>query len=122
MLCPVAAGWPSPAEDYVEDTLNLHKYAVKNEAATYFVRAAGDSMTGAGIHSGDILVVDRSVEARPGKVVLAAVEGEMTVKRLVRHKGRLLLKPENPEYKALDITDNEDVAIWGVVTYVLHAL
>lgn len=121
-LCPVSAGWPSPAEDYIEDTLDLHAFAVRNPPATFFLHASGDSMLGAGIHDGDILVVDRSIQAVPGKVVIAAVEGELTVKRLVKAGGRLLLAPENPEYDAIDITRHEDTCIWGVVTYVLHAL
>ncbi len=133
-LHQVAAGWPSPAEDYIEGTLDLHKYAVRNEAATFFFRASGPSMQGAGIFDGDILVVDRSREATSGKVVIAAVEGELTVKRLLRERGergeygeggkggRVLLVPENPEFLPLDITHQEDAYIWGVVTYVLHAL
>ena len=88
-LCPIPAGWPSPAEDYVEDTLDLHKFAVRNEAATFFLRASGDSMTGAGIHDGDILVVDRSISPVSGKVVIIAIDGELTVKRLVKKGKRL---------------------------------
>lgn len=121
-LCPVAAGWPSPAEDYIEDTLDLHKYVVRNEPATFFLHASGDSMIGAGIHDGDILVVDRSITAVPGKVVIAAVDGELTVKRLVKKRNRLLLMPENPNYTPIDITRHEDTCIWGVVTHVLHPL
>lgn len=121
-LCPVVAGWPSPAEDYVEDTLDLHKFAVRNEPATFFLHASGDSMLGAGIHDGDILVVDRSITAVPGKVVIAAVDGELTVKRLVKKGGSLLLMPENPDYAPIDISRHEETHIWGVVTYVLHSL
>ena len=121
-LCPVPAGWPSPADDYIEDTLDLHKFAVRNEPATFFFHASGDSMIGAGIHDGDILVVDRSITAVPGKVVIAAVDGELTVKRLVRKGKHLLLMPENPDYTPIDITLHEDAGIWGVVTYVLHSL
>ena len=121
-LCPVAAGWPSPAEDYTEGTLDLHKYLVKNNPATFFVRAAGDSMLGAGIHDGDLLVVDRSVEPTPGKVVIAALEGELTVKRLVKRGRHVLLAPENPAFTEIDVTGKEDAHIWGVVTYVIHDL
>lgn len=121
-LCPVTAGWPSPAEDYIEDTLDLHKFIVRNEPATFFLRACGDSMLGAGIHAGDILVVDRSITAIPGKVVIAAVDGELTVKRLVKKRNRLLLMPENPDYLPIDITRHEETCIWGVVTYVIHSL
>lgn len=117
-----SAGWPSPAEDYVEDTLDLHSYAVRNQTATYFLRAGGDSMTGAGIFQGDILVVDRSLNIIPGKVVIAAIEGEVTVKRLVKRGNRLFLSPENSTYAPIDITGRDDVVFWGVVTNVLHRL
>jgi len=122
LLCPVPAGWPSPSEDYIEDALDLHKLAVRNPASTYFVKALGHSMIGTGIHDGDLLVVDRSQEARPGKVVIAVVDEELTVKRLIKRGGRLILAPENPEYPEFDITGRDDVALWGVVTYVLHQL
>ena len=122
LLCPVAAGWPSPAEDYIEGTLNLHEHLVRNGPATFFVKAGGDSMIGAGIHEGDLLVVDRSLASRPGRVVIACLEGEFTVKRLEKRGKRLFLVPENPAYEAIDITEREDVAIWGVVTNVIHPL
>ncbi|MBO4335567.1 MAG: translesion error-prone DNA polymerase V autoproteolytic subunit [Desulfovibrio sp.] len=119
---PVQAGFPSPAEDDVESRLDLHSYCVKNPAATFFLRACGDSMIGAGIHSGDLLVVDRSAEAAHGRIVIAAIEGELTVKRLCRRQNRVLLLPENPAYPEIDITEREYVYIWGVVTYVVHSL
>lgn len=121
-LTPVEAGFPSPAEDYLDSRLDLHQYMVRNEAATFFLRAHGESMLGAGIHDGDLLVVDRSVEAVHRKVVIAALDGELTVKRLLRHEGRVLLAPENPQFAPIDITENECVHIWGVVTYVVHKL
>lgn len=121
-LSPVKAGFPSPAEDYVDRKLDLHEYLVHNRAATFFLRAQGDSMLGAGIHDGDLLIVDRSVEAGHDRVVIAALDGELTVKRLVRRRGRVLLAPENPDYPEIDITEREYVHIWGVVTYVVHKL
>ena len=121
-LCPVPAGFPSPAEDYIEDTLDLHKYVVRNSIATFFMRASGESMIGAGIHDGDILVVDRSLSPVSGKVVIAAIDGEFTVKRLRKRGGRVLLLPENSQYEPIDITDHENTTIWGVVTFALHAL
>ncbi|WP_458401047.1 LexA family protein [Mailhella sp.] len=121
-LSPVKAGFPSPAEDYVDRKLDLHEYLVHNRAATFFLRAQGDSMLGAGIHDGDLLIVDRSIEAGHDRVVIAALDGELTVKRLVRRKGRVLLAPENPDYPEFDITEREYVHIWGVVTYVVHKL
>jgi DNA polymerase V len=121
-LSAVAAGFPSPAEDYVDRKLDLHEHLVKNQAATFFLRAAGDSMIHAGIQDGDLLVVDRSVDAANGSVVIAAVNGELTVKYLARRKGRVLLVPANEEYPEIDITEQEDTVIWGVVTYAIHKL
>lgn len=122
LLCPVPAGWPSPSEDYIEDQLNLHTLLVKNPAATYFLRAMGESMIGAGIHDGDLLVVDRSKSPQSGKVVIAIIEGELTIKRLVKRNSRILLVPENPDFPEIDITGREDASIWGVVTSVVHNL
>ncbi len=122
LFSAVPCGFPSPAEDYMERGLNLHEHYVRNPAATYFVRAIGESMIDAGIHSGDLLIVDRSLEARSGRVVIAAVDGELTVKRLMRGNGRVLLMPENPDYSPIDITEHEDATVWGVVTEVIHDL
>lgn len=120
--CKVQAGFPSPADDYMEGKLDLNKHLVKHPTATFFVRAAGESMLGAGIHPGDILVVDRSLEARNGKIVIAAVDGELTVKRLSKTSRGTALLPENDNFDPIEISDNNDVVIWGVVTNVLHAV
>ena len=119
-LAPVEAGFPSPAEDYLDRRLDLHQHLVRNEAATFFLRAHGESMLGAGIHDGDLLIVDRSIEPAHRKVVIAAVDGELTVKRLLYREGRVFLAPENPQFEPIDITESEFVHIWGVVTYVVH--
>ena len=121
-LAPVEAGFPSPAEDYLDCKLDLHQHLVRNEAATFFLRAHGESMLGAGIHDGDLLIVDRSMDAGHRKVVIAALDGELTVKRLLHREGRVLLAPENPHFEPIDITESEFVHIWGVVTYVVHKL
>ncbi len=121
-LNPVSAGFPSPADDYVEEQLNLHSYLVRNPAATFFLRAQGESMINAGIHHGDLLIVDRSLEAAHGRVVIVALDGELTVKRLVRRERKVLLLPENPDYAPIDITEREHVHIWGVVSHVIHKL
>ena len=121
-LAPVEAGFPSPADDYLDRRLDLHQYLVRNEAATFFLRAHGESMLGAGIHDGDLLVVDRSIDPVHRKVVIAALEGELTVKRLLHRGGRILLAPENARFEPIDITESEFVHIWGVVTYVVHKL
>ena len=118
----VAAGFPSPADDYVEKNLDLNELLVQKPAATFFVRAQGESMLGAGIHSNDILVVDRSLEVVPGKVVICAINGELTVKRLERVNEQWQLKAENPAYADIVIHDELELVIWGVVTNVIHAL
>lgn len=111
-LSKVQAGFPSPAEDYVEKTLDLNDF-ITHPAATFFVKADGDSMTGAGIYSGDLLIVDRSLEAKHRQVVIAVVDGEMTVKRLIKGSGCWFLKPENPDYPSIEMKDGDE--IWGVV-------
>ncbi|MBQ9453187.1 MAG: translesion error-prone DNA polymerase V autoproteolytic subunit [Desulfovibrio sp.] len=121
-LSPVEAGFPSPAEDYLDKQLNLHTHIVKHEAATFFLRAHGLSMINAGIHDGDLLVVDRSIAAEHNRIVIAALDGELTVKRLMRRRDSVLLVPENPDFPEIDITEREHVHIWGVVTYVVHKL
>ena len=121
-LAPVSAGFPSPAEDYIEGRLDLNKHLIKHPAATFFVRVAGDSMTGAGIHPGDILVVDRSLEPRDASVVIAVLDGELTVKRISRREGRLYLVPDNCLYQPLEILEGMEFEVWGVVTSVIHSL
>jgi len=118
----VPAGFPSPAADYEEDKLVLNKHLVKHPAATFFVRVAGDSMIGAGIHAGDLLVVDRSLEPRNKSVVIAVVNGELTVKRFRIHNNKITLEPENESYCALEITEDTRFEVWGVVTSVIHKL
>jgi DNA polymerase V len=118
----VAAGFPSPADDFVEKSLDLNELMVKYPAATFFVRADGDSMIGAGIHSNDILVVDRSLRPTSGKVVICALNGELTVKRLKTQKGRMVLTAENPDYMDIVINPDMDAVIWGIVTHVIHLL
>ncbi|MDR3044183.1 MAG: translesion error-prone DNA polymerase V autoproteolytic subunit [Desulfovibrio sp.] len=122
LLTRVAAGFPSPADDYLDRPLDIAEHLIRHPEATFFLRAQGQSMTGAGIHDGDLLVVDRAVEPVHNKVAIVAVDGELTVKRLHLRAGRVVLLPENPDYEPLDITGRDDVHVWGVVTYVVHAL
>lgn len=119
-LATVPAGFPSPAEDYIDRKLDLNEHLVRHPAATFFVRVDGDSMRDAGVASGDILVVDRAVEARDGRIVIAALDGELTVKRLGRRNGRPLLVPENPDYAPVEVAPEASFEIWGVVTYIIH--
>lgn len=118
----VSAGFPSPAGDFMEGKLDLNEYLIKNPPATFFVRVTGDSMIGAGIHPDDLLVVDRSIDPKSGKIVIAVIDGELTVKRLIL-EGRgnnVFLVPENPSYRPITITEDMSFHIWGVVTYVIH--
>lgn len=118
----VAAGFPSPATDYVEGMLDFNDLLVNEAATTFVVRAEGESMLGAGIFPGDFLVVDRSLVARPGDVVIAALDGDFTVKSLRQEEGRFVLAPENPAYPVIAVDENSELSIWGVVTFVLHGL
>ena len=121
-LASVSAGFPSPAEDYIEGRLDLNRYLIKHPAATFFVRVAGDSMIGAGIHPGDILVVDRALEPQDSNVVIAVVDGELTVKRISQRGGKLFLVPDNQAYEPLEILEEMEFEVWGVVTSVIHNL
>jgi DNA polymerase V len=118
----VPAGFPSPAADYEEDKLDLNRYLIKNPAATFFIRVTGYSMMGAGIYSGDLLIVDRSLEPRDKSVVIAIIDGELTVKRIRIRKKKITLEPENTNYSVRQITEDTDFQVWGVVTNVVHAL
>jgi len=118
----VPAGFPSPAADYEQDRLDLNKHLVKNPAATFFVRVTGDSMIGAGIHHGDLLVVDRSLEPRDKNIVIVVLDGEITVKRIRLRRGKIFLEPENEKYFTQEISENNEFEVWGVVTNVIHKL
>jgi DNA polymerase V len=125
MSCPtytstISAGFPSPADDYIENNLDLNAMVVKHPAATFYVRVEGDSMKDAGIQSGDLLVVDRAVEAVDGKIIVAILNGEFTVKRISIKGKRIQLVPENPLYSPIEIAEGSDFQVWGVVTYVIH--
>lgn len=118
----ISAGFPSPADDYIETALDLNTYLIRNPPATFMVKVSGDSMTGAGIHDGDILVVDRSEEPSHGKIVVAVLDGELTVKRLLMKDGRILLAPENPRYQTITVAAEQDLHVWGVVSGVVRRL
>jgi len=116
----VAAGFPSPADDFIDRPLDLNEYLIGNPSSTFFVRVSGDSMQGAGIHHNDILIVDKSLKAGMGQVVIAVLDGEMLVKRLKRVKEKVFLMPENDKFAPIEINEDRDCAVWGVVTYVIH--
>jgi DNA polymerase V len=118
----IAAGFPSPADDYVEDRIDLNQHLIRHKEATFFLRVKGESMLSAGIHDGDLLVVDRALDPVDGKIVIAVLDGELTVKRLERRKGKIRLLPENPAFPPLEVKNEQDLVIWGVVTHVIHGL
>jgi DNA polymerase V len=119
-LATAPAGFPSPAEDYIDKKIDLNEHLVRHPAATFFVRVDGDSMRDAGVASGDILVVDRALEPKDGSIVVAALDGELTVKRLRRRDGKLFLVPENPDYQPVEVAPEASFMVWGVVTYIIH--
>jgi DNA polymerase V len=118
----VPAGFPSPAADFPERTLDLNEFIVKRPSATFFVKVMGDSMQNAGMYDGDIIVVDKSLRAVHGNIVLAMLQGEFTVKRLHYEGKKVFLRPENEKYQPLEITPEMDFMVWGVVIHVLHKL
>ena len=111
----VSAGFPSPAADYVDNRLDINEYLVRNPVSTFFFPVEGDSMEGAEIFDGDILVVDRSIKARHGHIVIAFIDGERLVKRLYNRAGKLALVAENPKYPALVVREGNELSVWGVV-------
>ncbi|MAN49763.1 MAG: peptidase S24 [Flavobacteriales bacterium] len=116
----VSAGFPSPAEDYLDLDLNLHDYLVQNPSATFCVRANGDSMIDANIKSGDVMVVDRALDPTNNSIVLAVLDGEFTVKRIKKSSDELYLMPANENYQPVKVTSDIDFQIWGVVTFIIH--
>ena len=116
----ISAGFPSPADDYIEDRLDLNELLINNKPATFFLRVKGDSMLNAGIHHGDIIVVDRSLQAGHRSIVVAVVDGELTVKRLITRNGSAELHAENPKYAPICLQEGQELTIWGVVTSSVH--
>jgi DNA polymerase V len=121
-LSSVPAGFPSAADDYLDKRLDLNEHLIKHPASTFFVKVKGDSMINAGIHSGDMLIVDRSLEAKNKNIIVAIVNGEFTVKRLSTGQDTCQLLPENLNYPVINILPGMDFEIWGVVLHVIHSL
>ena len=117
---PISAGFPSPAEDYVDLKLDLNKFLIKHPSATFYVRVKGDSMKNASIFDGDILIVDKALDPKNDDIAVCVLDGEFTVKRIRRHNDQLYLIPENPDFQPIKITDNDDFKIWGILSYVIH--
>ena len=116
----VPAGFPSPADDYVEQRISLDEHLIKRRESTFFMRVAGESMCGLGIYDGDLLVVDRAVPATPGCVVIAVVDGEFTVKQLLHTPQGQILRAAHPDYPDIIIKPEQDFSIWGVVSWNIH--
>jgi len=121
-LAKISAGFPSPADDYIEKPLDLNEHLISNPPATFFVRVSGQSMINAGIHDGDLLIVDRSLEPRDNSVVIASIFGELTVKRIRKQTDRLFLVPDNNAYEPIEISGETELQIWGVCKHVIHGL
>jgi DNA polymerase V len=118
----VSCGFTSPAEDHVENQLSLDDYLVSNPESTFFVRASGDSMIGAGIFDGDLLIIDRSIEVKNNAIVLAILDTEFTVKRFIKTGDSITLRAENDAYDDIQVRGNQTMMVWGVVAHVIHHL
>ena len=118
----ISAGFPSPAEDYIELGIDLNKYLIKNPISTFFLRVSGNSMNNAGIYNNDLLIIDRSLNPQPGYIVVALLDGEFTLKRLVKEKDNYYLKADKENYPAISLYEYLDIQIWGVAIYSIHKL
>jgi DNA polymerase V len=118
----ISAGFPSPADDFKETRISLDKELVKNKEATFYARVNGDSMIGAGLEHGDLLVIDRSLNPENGKIAVCLIDGEFTVKRIKKEKSKLYLMPENKKYKTIELKEENELVIWGIVSYVIKKM
>ena len=118
----ISAGFPSPADDFKEIRISLDKELVKNQESTFYARVSGDSMLGAGIDDGDLLVIDKSLSPENGKIAVCFIDGDFTVKRIVKEKGKLYLKAENKKYKSIELSGESELIIWGIVEYVIKKI
>ena len=115
----ISAGFPSPADDFKETRISLDRELVKNKEATFYARVSGDSMVGAGLEDGDLLVIDRSKNPENGKIAICLIDGDFTVKRIKKEKHKLFLVPENKNYRKIEIKEENELVIWGIVEYVI---
>ena len=118
----ISAGFPSPADDFKEIRISLDKELVKNQESTFYARVCGDSMIDAGLHDGDLLVIDRSLNPENGRIAVCYIDGDFTVKRIIKREEELYLKPENKNYKEIKIEKEDTLIIWGLVTYVIKKI
>ena len=119
-LNAVCAGFPSPANDYLEGEIDLNRYLIKNPLATFIVKSQGNCMLQAGIHSGDLLIVDRSIKSKNNSIVIASIDGDLTVKRVKTSGENFFLTSDNSSYRNVKINNESDIFIWGTVTKVIH--
>ena len=118
----ISAGFPSPADDFKEYRISLDRTLVKNKEATFYAKVSGQSMINAGLDDGDLLIVDRSLEPKHNKIAVCFIDGEFTVKRLILKDDCVYLQPENPDYKPIKVTEDNDLQIWGIVTHVIKKI
>lgn len=118
----ISAGFPSPADDFLDTSIDLNKALIKNKDATFYGRVKGDSMMGAGIHDGDLLIIDKSIEPKDGKIAVCFIDGDFTVKRIQMTKDIIWLIAENKNYKPIKVTKDNDFLIWGIVTNVIKSV
>ena len=118
----IPAGFPSPADDYIDQRISLDQHLIPHRESTFFVRAVGNSMIDAGIFDGDLLVVDKSIEPVHGHIVIAVIDGELTVKRLVQQNGETILRPANARFKDIVLKEGQELIVWGVVTSTIKTL
>ena len=116
----VSAGWPSPAEEYIEIALDLNKELIKHPAATFYARVKGSSMIDAGIADGDLLIIDKALEPKDGDIAVCFIDGEFTLKRLALKEDGIYLMPANAEFKPIKITEENDFLVWGMLAYIIH--
>ena len=117
----VSAGFPSPADDFKEIRISLDRELVKNQESTFYARVSGESMKGAGINDKDLIIIDRSLSPENNKIAVCLIDGEFTIKRIVREGNKLYLKPENKNYKKIEIDEYNELTVWGIVTYVIKS-
>jgi DNA polymerase V len=118
----ISAGFPSPADDFKEVRISLDKELIKNTESTFYARVSGDSMENAGLSDGDLIVIDRSINPENNKMAVCFIDGEFTVKRIVKENGKLYLKPENIRYKKIEVKETNKLIVWGIVTYVIKSV
>ena len=122
VLIANATGFGAAADDYMERGIDLNEQLIRNKPATYFMRVTGNSMINAGIHDGDVVIVDRSIKPVSGKIVIAILDGDMLIRRLEKTMNKLRLIPETPKLATIEVAEYSDMTIWGVVTYVIHGV